>query len=129
MLNTHKKKVLSSLENEFILSEFSRRTYMTIPKQDLNSDHRFRCDIFLLHTLSNVHKTNAECEIKSRPSIILNFAERIKKKQEIHQNKQVANLIVELMKKTIVDPQKELIPISRHHVQKLLVFCAVYGLR
>ena len=51
-----------------------------------------------------------------------------KKKQEIHQNKQVANLIVELMK-TIVDPQKELIPISRHHVQKLLVFCAVYGLR
>lgn len=33
------------------------------------------------------------------------------------------------MKKTIVDPQKELIPISRHHVQKLLVFCAVYGLR
>lgn len=80
MLNTHKKKVLSSLENEFILSEFSRRTYMTIPKQNLNSDHRFRCDIFLLHTLSNVHKTNAECEIKSRPSIILNFAERIKKK-------------------------------------------------
>lgn len=102
---------------------------MTIPKQNLNSDHRFRCDIFLLHTLSNVHKTNAECEIKSRPSIILKYAERIlKKKQEIHQNKQVANLIVELMK-TIVDPQKELIPISRHHVQKLLVFCAVYGLR
>jgi len=77
---THTKKVLSSLENEFILSEFSRRTYMTIPKQNLNSDHRFRCDIFLLHTLSIVHKTNAECEIKSRPSIILNFAERIKKK-------------------------------------------------
>jgi len=77
---THtKKKVLSSLENEFILSEFSRRTYMTIPKQNLNSDHRFRCDIFLLHTLSNVHKTNAECEIKSRPSIILKYAERIKK--------------------------------------------------
>jgi len=53
----------------------------------------------------------------------------LKKNQEIHQNKQVANLIVELMKKTIVDPKKELIPISRHHVQKLLVFCAVYGLR
>jgi len=105
---THTKKVLSSLENEFILSEFSRRTYMTIPKQNLNSDHRFRCDIFLLHTLSIVHKTNAECEIKSRPSIILNFAERIKKKQEIHQNKQVANLIVELMKKTIVDPKKRI---------------------
>jgi len=57
------KKTVSVLKMkkpaEFILSEFSRRTYMTMPKQILNSDHQFRV---LKQRIANKY----EYEIKSR---------------------------------------------------------------
>jgi len=74
MLN---KQKLYLLKNEFILSEFSRRTYMTIPKQTLNSDHQFRCDIFIAYLL----RTSNKCKYETKsPSIILNLNEWIDRK-------------------------------------------------
>jgi len=112
MLNKQKKSLLS-LENEFILSEFSRRTYMTILKQILNSDHQFRCVIFIAY--SCVHQTNASTKLNRLQSYWILMKELTGKSQT---NK------LQIFKWSYCWLQKELIPISWHHVHKLLVYMA-----